>query len=264
MKIGIIYIGTGRYICFWKGFFETAQKFLFPNFEKTFFVITDSEKIEYEENENVKKYFYPKMGWPEAGLFKYDAALKAENDLLACDYVFYFNGNMEFVDFIGEEILPDEKNDNLANCEWASYTGNNNNNEFPYDRNPDCWAYIPENSGKHYFMAGLWGGKTPDVIKMCKELNEATKADVERGVIASHHDESYINKYMLNRNPLVIPCEYCMPDKWKIKGHEKVKGKLLKKHHYKWGGHAYLRGETDKKITPLKWWLNKVFGTKFI
>lgn len=264
MKIGIIYIGTGRYICFWKGFFETAQKFLFPEHEKTFFVITDSDKIDYGEKNNVKKYFYPKMGWPEAGLYKYDAVLQAENDLKKCDYLFYFNGNMEFVGVIRDEILPDEKNGNLAICEWASYTECKNAHEFPYDRNPKCSAYIAPGQGKHYFMGGLWGGRSKEVIEMCKELNEMTKNDVANGIIASHHDESYINKYMIDKNPLVIPCEYCMPDKWKIKGHLNIKGKLLKKHHYKWGGHAYLRGETDKKITPLKWWLNKVFGTHFI
>ncbi|MBQ9688154.1 glycosyltransferase [bacterium] len=258
-RIGILYLATGRYICFWEEFYKTAQQFLFPDFEKTFFVFTDSEAIYDETNPNVKKYYYPKLKWPDAGLMKYDAFLKAEQDYADIDYLFYFNGNMKFVDTIGGEILPTEENENLAIAVWASYWHNRNNLEYPYNRDEKCWAYIPEGEGKYYFMAGLYGGKTPEFLEMCRELNTAIKIDMENG--CSAHDESYANKYMLNRNPLLITPNYIMPDKWKIKGFtNNIKGIILKKHHYKYGGHAYLRGETDKKITPLKWWLNKVFG----
>lgn len=261
MKIGILYVGTGRYICFWEEFFKTAKEFLFKNHEVHFFVITDAENIYGEEENNVHKYFFNKMSWPHSALTKYEAFLCTEKESASMDYLFYFNGNMKFVAPVGDEILPDEKNGNLAICEWA-HCINGNSDDFPYDRNPDCWANIPFGEGKHYFMAGLHGGKTKQYLEMCKELNEATKKDVEKGIIAICHDESYINKFMLNKNPLVIPSNYALPQNWKIKGLAAPIGVVLKKHHYKYGGHAYLRGETDKKITPIKWWLNKVFGLK--
>ena len=261
MKIGILYLATGRYICFWEEFFKSAEKYLFPNAEKTYFVFTDNEGIYEENNPSVKKYYYPKLKWPDAGLMKYDAFLKAEQDYSDIDYLFYFNGNMIFTDIIGEEILPKEENGNLAIAEWASYYHTKDNREYPYNRDERCWAYIPYGEGKHYYMGGLYGGKVPEFLQMCRELNDGIKMDIERGV--NGHDESYANKYFLNKNPLVITPNYAMPQKWKIKGFENnIKAILLKKHHYKYGGHAYLRGETDKKITPLKWWLNKVFGLK--
>lgn len=259
MKIGIVYLATGRYICFWEEFFKTAQKYLFPNAEKTFFVFTDNDNIYEENNPCVKKYYYPKLKWPDAGLMKFDAYLKAEKDYSDIDYLFYFNGNMVFVDYIGEEILPKEENGNMAIAVWASYWHNRNNLEYPYNRDKNCWAYIPEGEGKYYFMSGLFGGKTKEFIQMCKELNAVIKIDMEKGI--DSHDESYVNKYFLNKNPLIITPNYAMPDKWKIEGFKNnIKAVILKKNHYKYGGHAYLRGETDKKITPVKWWLNKVFG----
>jgi len=259
MKIGILYLATGRYICFWEEFFKSAQKNLFPEFEKTFFVFTDSENIYEENNPCVKKYFYPKLPWPEAGLMKYDAFLKAKEDFKDIDYLFYFNGNMIFVDKIGDEILPNEANENLAIAAWASFWHEKDNCKYPYNRDEKCWAYIPYGQGKHYYMGGLYGGRTKEFVQMCYELNQVIKEDLSKGVAG--HDESYANKYMLNRNPLVITPNYAMPEKWKIKGFENnIKAIVLKKHHYKYGGHAYLRGETDKKITPVKWWLNKVFG----
>ena len=108
-------------------------------------------------------------------------------------------------------------------------------------------------------MGGLHGGKSESYVKMCEELDKMTKEDMAKNVVAKFHDESYINKYMLDKNPLYIKPNYAMPVNWKIKGLDKNKAVILKKHHYKYGGHAYLRGETDKKITPLKYWLNKIF-----
>lgn len=264
MKIAILYIATGRYICFWEEFYKSAKEYLFKGNEVDFFVYTDSLEFPYCNNSDVKKIYYESLKWPEAGLLKYDTILKAKEELNEYDYMFYFNANMKFVAPIGEEILPRVENDNLAICEWASYYNDRNNLEFPYDRNPECWASIKPGEGKYYLMAGLHGGKKDEYIKMCEFLNQKTKEDMQKGVIASHHDESYINKYMIDKNPLIISPEYAMPLKWKIKGCENIKAIIQKKHHYKWGGHAYLRGATDKKITIVKWWLNKVFGTKFI
>ena len=261
MKIGILYLGTGRYICFWEEFYKSALEFLFKNHEVHFFVITDAPEIAGEGEKNVRKYYYDKMKWPFSAK-KYEALLKAKVDAQKMDYLYYFNGNMKFVGTIGDEIIPSEEHGYFAICEWVNYT-NGNPDKFPYDRNPECWANIPLGQGKYYFMGGLHGGRSKEYLKMCEELDAVTKADVARNVIAVCHDESYINKFMLNKNPLVISSNYALPQGWKIEGPGGApKALVLKKHHYKYGGHSYLRGDTDKKITPLKWWLNKVFGLK--
>ena len=43
MKIGILFIATGRYICFWKDFYKACEKYLLKNHEKTYFLFTDAE-----------------------------------------------------------------------------------------------------------------------------------------------------------------------------------------------------------------------------
>lgn len=261
MKIGILYIATGRYICFWDEFYNSAQKYLFKDHEKTYFLITDAADPPYVDNKTVMKYYYPKLPWPQASMFKFGAFYGLREDLSQMNYLYHFNSNMIFVDDIGDEILPNGANDGLAACVWPYAWHNNNVDELPYDRNPLCWANIDPGEGKRYFMGGVHGGRTREYLQMCAILDEKMKEDFEKGIIAVNNDESYVNKYLLDKNPLIMTPNYAMPAKRKIKGFENnIKGIITKKHHYRYGGHAYLRGETDKKITPLKYHLNKLFN----
>ena len=258
MKIGVLYIATGRYICFWEEFYKTAKQYLFKNHEVHFFVITDAEKIFDEENEFVHKYFYKALKWPDSVMKKFEVLLIPKNEAINMDYVYHFNANMKFVAPIGDEILPEAENGYLAICPWANYLGKDSS-EFPYERNENSAAYIPQGEGKYYFMAGLVGGCSREYFEMCETCNSLAVQDLKNDIIPIWHDESIFNKFFLDKNPLIIPSNYCLPQNWKIKGVSKPVGVILKKHHWKYGGHAYLRGETDKKITTVKYFLNKIF-----
>lgn len=259
MKIGILYIVTGRYICFWEDFYKTAKEFLFKNHEVHFFVITDAENIYGEEDNFVHKCKYEALKWPYSVMKKFEALLSVKEKAILMDYVFYFNANMKFVAPVGDEILPKAENGYLAICPWANYL-HKKPDEFPYDRCEKSLAYIPFGEGKYYFMGGLHGGCSKEYFDMCEELNSWASIDIDNDVIPVWHDESYFNKFFLDKNPLIIPSNYCLPQNWKIKGVGAPIGVILKKAHYKYGGHAYLRGETDKKITPIKYFLNKFFN----
>lgn len=69
---------------------------------------------------------------------------------------------------------------------------------------------------------------------------------MENGVTAKWHDESHLNKYILNKNPLVLDPIYMWPTEFKYslehkKNKKEAKAILRNKNDY--GGHAYLRGE---------------------
>ncbi len=51
-KVAILYIALGRYITFWKDFYESCEKHLGPC-EKQYFVWTDNETFEHSDAENV-------------------------------------------------------------------------------------------------------------------------------------------------------------------------------------------------------------------
>lgn len=264
MKIGILYIATGRYICFWEEFYKTATQFLFPKHDVHYFVFTDANSVEFEENENVTKIFAQSSKWPISVCDKYATLLSGKEYYKDCDYLFHFNANMKFIAPIEDELLPKEENEYVCVGEWLNHKLRGEADKFPYERNPESSAYIPYGEGKHYYMGGVHGGRTQEYISMCEALEKSIRKDFNNGIIALWHDESHINKYFLDKNPYIIPPEYAYPENWKHKDVRKnAKALLLDKKHWKYGGHSYLRGITDKKITPLKYWINKLFNTKF-
>ncbi len=92
------------------------------------------------------------------------------------------------------------------------------------------------------------GGTVKAFLDMARELSQNIKKDWETGIVALWHDESHLNKYFLNRKPLVLDDDYCMDAcrrTWRRPG----KILIRDKNSYKYGGCKYLRGESDKKIT---------------
>ena len=243
--------------------YKSAKEFLFKNHNVHFFVYSDASEINYEDNDDVTKLFAQSSKWPISVCDKFAILLSGKKFYKDFDYLFHFNINMKFIAPIGDEILPDKDNGYLCACEWINHKLKGVVDNFPYERNSRSLAYIPYGEGSHYFMSGAFGGRTKEYIEMCSEIEDNIRRDFQDGIIAIWHDESHFNKYMLNKNPLIMPSGYIIPENWKIKScKNNRRGLLLNKKHWKYGGQSYLRGISDKKITPFKYWVSKLFNVK--
>lgn len=220
-KIGILYICTGKYDVFWKEFYENMEKYFLHNSEKHYFVFTDAEYLYGEECNRIHKIYQECMGWPYDTLMRFDLFTKVEAEIKEYDYIFFMNANMLCMKEITEdEFLPVEENLLVARhpgCihypKWL----------FPYERNKKSTAYIPYGQGKYYYMGGLNGGKAQAYLELIHSLKQAIQEDLARGVIAKWHDESQLNKYMLNRNDakILLP-EYAYPEGWNLPYEAKI------------------------------------------
>lgn len=254
MKIGILYIATGRYITFWHNFYKSVEKYILPEYEKHYFVFTDSKDKIIGEDKNVTKIFQEKLGWPYDTLMRFDIFLKAEKELEKMNYIYFFNANIEVIKPIGEEILP-KKEGLMAVRHPLQY--NRSREEFSYETDPKSLAYIPPHQGKYYFMGGLNGGKTKEYLQLVRTLDSNIKKDLENDVIAVWHDESHINKYLLDKEPLIVAPQYAWPEglvmdvpdyKYYVylKSVDDIKIILHNKYHHRFGGAVWMRNNPHK------------------
>lgn len=265
-KVAILYIGTGRYTIFWDEFYRSCEKNLFRNSEKHYFFFTDSQ--EFESNDKITIVPQENLGWPLITALRYKILNKVKDQLDGYDYAFFFNGNMEVIHEVKEEeIFPTEEDGYIVAPLHSCNKRVKTNYEFDYERNPKSASYIPYGEGKHYFHAGLLGGRIQEFKELLDTCEKMMDEDLKNNFIPKFHDESVFNKYVLTRPHKILSNNYIHPTHGKpfLSWNPQVKIIQRDKSKFKYGGHEYLRGETPDKITLpsyIKEKLEEKFKTK--
>ena len=213
MKVAILYICTGKYNQFFKGFYESCEKYFLKGIASVeYFVFTDDMNLSAAKKVHLIKRKC--QGFPLDSLFRFDMFLQVEKELIQFDYVYFFNANMLFVAPVGEEFLPKEKG--LAAVIHPGYF-NKPSFLYPYERNKKSTAYIPPTlSNYKYYMGSLNGGRTKDYLKLIHECSLKTHDDYDRGIIAMVHDESHLNRYLSVHECMGLAPAYAYPEGWKL------------------------------------------------
>jgi histo-blood group ABO system transferase len=131
--------------------------------------------------------------------------LDQQADLRENDYLFYLDVDMLFVDAVGQEILSNGITA-ILHPGYAISEGY----KHPYEQNPLSRAYV---SHQMYFCGGFQGGKTDSFLRMASTIKSAVDEDSKNGIIATFHDESHLNRYLIDNKPaLVLGPAYCFPE----------------------------------------------------
>lgn len=251
--IAILYVATGRYITFWDEFFTSSERFLLPGLNKRYFIFTDKvSDIVGEDTRRVTKINQKRLGWPYDTLMRYDLFLSIEKSLKNFDYIFFFNANTLFLRAINaKDLLPVGPGINLVFA-LQPHMFHLPRDRFTYERNPRSSAYIPFGQGNYYLMGGLNGGRSNAYLDMCRVIAKNTREDLNNNIVATWHDESHLNKYALGRRDVKVLDPYFSRGEYE---YWKRTAKLMfsDKSHYRFGGHAFLRGLTDVPISKSEW-----------
>lgn len=241
MRTAILCICTGNYIVFFENFYRTSLINLLPNHDKEYFVFTDGN-ISRFESDKVHKIEQTKLGWPFDTLFRFRMFHRIDNLLKDFDYIFFFNINLLFVTKIQDsEILPDQ----LAKIVVVQHPlfVNYKPNELEYERNPKSTAYIPKDEGRILVQGALNGGIGTEYRRLICELNENVDIDLKNNIIAVWHDESHLNRYIIDKSPKVLHPGFLYPEGFDLPFDIRIIG--LDKKNY--GGHQLLRGINTEK-----------------
>ena len=195
MKIAVISINIGDYIVFWEDFYKSAEQNFFPGIDKKYFVFTDKTDVESLNKDNVQVVHQEDMGWPFNTMKRFHMFLRIEKDLEEYDYVFFANANSYFYR---------EFNFNAINLKkkyvMVEHPGFHlkKKNEKPFERRRECKAYVSNEQGEFYVQGAFYGGKTDAFLFMTKKLDECTESDLNNGIVAVWHDESYLNRFVID------------------------------------------------------------------
>lgn len=223
IKIAILYICTGKYVVFWKNFFESFEKFFLVKCEKHYYVFTDADEIYHENNcKRIYRFYQEPLPWPDITLKRFHIFSGHFERLEKYDYVFFFNSNCECkVEITETELLGNEKN--IIVVQHPGAWEIRDNKKFGYERNEQSNAYIPYGKGKAYVCGGVNGGKGKEFVHLMRCLKHNIDQDLENGIIAITHDESHMNKYIIDRDDYeMLSPSYAYPEGWDLPFEEKI------------------------------------------
>lgn len=252
MRIGILYICTGKYDIFWKGFYLSAERYFMNSspYTREYYVFTDSISLYgEEENKHIHKIKQQNLGWPDNTLKRFHVFLKIKQQLeQETDYLFFCNANLLFKSPVDSEILPSNDSNGLVGTLHPGFY-ESSNKEFTYERRMNSSAYIPEGIGEYYYAGGFSGGCTKAYLQLCETIKSWIDIDESNNIVAIWHDESQINKYFINNPPYTLSPAYLYPEGWSIPFNEIIIIRDKSKKEY--GGHDFLR-KKDSWINKLK------------
>jgi hypothetical protein len=242
-KIGILYICTGKYKIFWKSFYESCEQFLLldKKYKKEYFVFTDAEHIEYEEDLFVHKIYQTALDWPYITLLRFKIFNSMKELYKDVDYLYFFNANMLCTNKITTDFLP-AKDKQLAFLQHPGFY-NKTSAEYTYERNMKSLSGIQMDKGKYYFMGALNGGKKEAYLQMCEVLEKNIDKDLKNNIIALWHDESHLNRYAIDNGNIItiLDPSYGYPEDWQLPFEKKI----LIRDKNKYGGHYFLRNRPN-------------------
>ena len=184
---------------------------------------------EVEVSDNVRVSQIDHEPWPMPTLKRYNYFVKEKEFISQFDYCFYFDVDMGLVDKVGDEVLSD------LVATMHPYQSFHKKEERTYDRNPASLAYVPYGEeGEHYYAGGFNGGSSKRFLEMAEVLADRVTKDLENGVIALWHDESQMNRYLIDNPPtLSLTPSYCFAEEQMSNPNYPYEPKIiaLKKNH---------------------------------
>jgi histo-blood group ABO system transferase len=204
MKVCILTIATNKYIQFVERLYNNIEENFLNGHDIECLLFTDHE---VETSDNVKVCQIEHEPWPMPTLKRYNYFIKEKQFISKFDYCYYFDVDMAIVDKVGDEVLGDLVATKHPGQSFHSI------NEMSYERNQNSLAYVPYDKGHTYYAGGFNGGKTKNFLEMSEVISQRVNTDLENGIIALWHDESHMNRYLIDTPPsLTLTSAYCYPE----------------------------------------------------
>jgi hypothetical protein len=208
-KVAILSIATGKYDIFIPDLIDSCEKNFLRGMEKKYFVFTDSNKI--EDSDRLIKVYQNKIGWPFDTLLRFHMFDLIRDKLIEFDYIFFMNANLKIVFPVTKKILPLDSKCGLTLVAHPGFFGKPRH-FFTYERRHSSSFYVGLNRGDFYVQGCFNGGRSEEFLDMCRILKEKINEDLSKKIIPIWHDESALNWFILEKDPLILDPTYAYPE----------------------------------------------------
>lgn len=208
MKIGIITIATGGYVDYVESLIDSCDLNLLNGHDKSYFIFTDGGFT--SSIQNVHRIKQKKLGWPFDTMMRFHMFTSIRKQLEEMDYIFFLNANMLIIEKVGDEILPNEHNQWLVATKHPGYI-DKHPYYMPFEKNAGS-VFFTAVSDKSFYVQGCFnGGRSKEYLEMSEILKNMIDTDIKNNVIPIWHDESALNWYLNDKNPLRLDPTYSYP-----------------------------------------------------
>jgi histo-blood group ABO system transferase len=211
-KIAVCVMATGSFKASAESLIESGRRFFCLNHDVTYFVFTNGPHL--PASKDVVTVEQAHLGWPYDTLKRFHIYDTHAAFLENFDYIFSIDANMVFVAAVGEEILSD-----LVATQHPAFLKKRG----AYENKKISSAYVAPQEGQHYFTGRFYGGTKVEFLQLLKMVKKQVDIDLAKNYIARWHDESYLNRYLIDHPPTrILNPSYCYPDDWQLEFPKKI------------------------------------------
>lgn len=194
VKLAIVTTATGKYKAFFKDWYMRVMRYFaldIPRNMVRIFLLTDDLSIA-EGLVNVEPVLIRHGIWPAIVMEKFGHI--ARLDLAGFTHVYFLQVSAMSVSASSSDDLCIGDTIAVARHTWF---GDNVGMVFT-NVDERSAAFIPASVPYMYVMGCLQGGPVDKFQEMARTIDMWSRSDTEKGVVPTWHDESYINRYVLN------------------------------------------------------------------
>jgi histo-blood group ABO system transferase len=142
-------------------------------------------------------------GWPAATMRRYHVIVDQADRFSDASHIFHVDADMLFVAPVGPEILG-----RLVGTRHPGYIGRRGT----YEERLESTAYVAPDEGRVYYCGGFVGGERTAFLQLAEAIQAGVDEDARNGIVATWHDESHLNRYLVDHPPEVtLSPSYCYP-----------------------------------------------------
>ena len=201
-RVAVLVPATQKYTVFVPAILASLEKYFLKDCTVELIVLTDLPK-----RVPVRTLYIAHQPWPGVAIHKLHYLCQYAQELAEFDYLYVCDADMRVVAPVGREILGD-----LVVTKHAYFYGKPLD-ELPYERNPASTAYIAPGRGTAYFQKAFLGGRYANMLALGADPSAGIDADYANGLEAVWHDESHVNRYVVDHPPeVMLSPSYCYPE----------------------------------------------------